>query len=148
MENASNKRRFSFEKSVSSIGENGHLPVRGRIFFILMLSLYIGKRFLPFCKGRFRGINQIKEEYPLKKHFEQGAHGHVPVRGKDIFYFDSLLIYIGKRFFAFSQGAFLRNQLDKRRFSFEKGGSSIGAIGHLPVRGKGIFYFDSLLIYR
>ncbi|WP_353104032.1 hypothetical protein, partial [Myroides odoratus] len=59
-----------FEKSVSSIGAHGHVPVRGKdIFCFLIISLYIGKRFLPFRKGHFCGMNQIKEEYLLKKVF-------------------------------------------------------------------------------
>uniref|UniRef100_UPI003341E142 hypothetical protein n=1 Tax=Myroides odoratus TaxID=256 RepID=UPI003341E142 len=93
LRDASDKRRFSFEKSVLSIGAHGHVPVRGRIFFILILSLYIGKRF-----------------------------------------------------FAFSQGAFLGNASDKRRISFEKGGSSIGAHGHMPVRGR-VFFILILSLY-
>ncbi|EKB06199.1 hypothetical protein HMPREF9716_02575, partial [Myroides odoratus CIP 103059] len=69
--------------------------------------------------------------------FEQGAHCHVPVR-----------IYRGKRFFAFLQGAFLENESNKRRISFEKDASGKGRIAMCPYgRGKIFLFFDALLIY-
>ncbi|WP_353100117.1 hypothetical protein [Myroides odoratus] len=78
--NASGKRRIYIEKTFRAWATLPCARTGERYFlFFDALLIYIDKRFLPFRKGRFWGINQIKEEYPLKKHFEQGAHGHVPL---------------------------------------------------------------------
>ncbi|STZ28633.1 Uncharacterised protein [Myroides odoratus] len=134
LRDASNKRRFSFEKSVSSIGKNGHLPVRGRIFFILILSLYTGKRFFAFSQGAFLRDASSKRRFSFEK--TSRARGTWPCArtgGERYFLFLMPSLYIGKRFFAFLQGAFLGNQSDKRRISFKKTSRARGAWPCAPL---------------
>ncbi len=68
--------------------------------------------------------------------------------GEKIFFIFILSLYIGKRFFAFLQEAFLGNASGKRRISFEKTFRAWATLPCARTGGRKIFvFFDYVLIY-